>query len=247
MRWTRITTYCAALAAIILTSGRAAADHSVRRTLDDSVEVLTAAESVPERRIPQSVLADAQGIAIIPGVVKAGFIVGGRVGHGLVYSRLPDGGWTGPVFVHVGGASIGFQAGVEATDLVLVFKTRRSLERILQGKDKLTLGGDASIAAGPVGREVQAGTDGALRAEIYSYSRSRGLFAGVSFEGAVLAYDYEQNREFERSPPEVKADAAKVAVKIMAASGQRMAPPPQLLVPAPPPPPVILPPPPPGP
>jgi lipid-binding SYLF domain-containing protein len=241
MRWTRKTTYIAALAAVAWTSGRAVADHNVRRTIDDSSDVLTAVESVGERRIPQAVLADAQGIAIIPRVVKAGFIVGGRVGHGLVYSRLPDGGWTGPVFVHVGGASLGFQAGVESTDLVLVFKTRRGLERILQGKDKLTLGGDASIAAGPVGREAQAATDGALRAEIYSYSRSRGLFAGVSFEGAVLAYDYEQNREFERSPPDVKGEAAKLAGKIMTASGQRMAPPPAAVVPMPqPPPPVIL-------
>jgi lipid-binding SYLF domain-containing protein len=227
--------------AMLSTSGQAAADHNVRRTIDDSSEVLAAMESVSERRIPQAVLADAQGIAIIPRVVKAGFVVGGRIGHGLVYSRLPDGGWTGPVFVHIGGASVGFQAGVQATDLVLVFKTRRSLERILQGKDKLTLGGDASIAAGPVGREAQAATDGALRAEIYSYSRSRGLFAGVSFEGAVLAYDYDENRDFERSAPEVKAEAAKLAGKIMTASGQRMAPPTPPVVPMPaPPPPVIL-------
>ncbi len=238
----------ASVAALALSSGFAAAQHTVRRTIDESSEVLTAMETIPAKCIPQAVLADAQGVAIIPRVVKAGFVVGGRAGHGLVYSKLPDGSWTGPAFVHIGGASIGLQAGIEGTDLVLVFKTRRSLERIIQGKDKLTLGGDASIAAGPIGRDAQAGTDGALRAEIYSYSRSRGLFAGVSFEGAVITYDRELNREFERSGPEIRAEAAKLAGKIIAASGRQPAPPPGVVVvpaapqPPPPPPPIIVPP-----
>jgi lipid-binding SYLF domain-containing protein len=224
---------------LALSSSQVAAQPSVRRTLDEAVDVLTEMESIPAKGIPQAVLANAQGVAIIPRVVKAGFVVGGRVGHGLVYSRIPDGAWAGPTFVHLGGASVGFQAGVEATDLVLVFKTRRSLERVLQGKDKLTLGADASIAAGPIGREAQAGTDPQLRAEVFSYSRSRGLFAGVSFEGAVLTYDYELNREFERSRPEVKDEAAKLAMKIIAASRKEAAPPPPppgVVVPVPPPP-----------
>jgi lipid-binding SYLF domain-containing protein len=210
----------AALAALALPSARAAAQPPVERTLEESAAVLAAMESMPARCIPQAVLADAQGVAVVPHVVKAGFVVGGRAGHGLVYSRLPDGSWAGPVFVRVGGASVGLQAGVEATDLVLVFKTRRSLERVLLGGGKLTLGADASVAAGPVGREAQAGTDAALRAEVYSYSRSRGLFAGVSLEGAVVAYDPELNREFERSGPGVRAEAARLAGKVIAASGK---------------------------
>jgi lipid-binding SYLF domain-containing protein len=227
-----------AFAAIILSAGPAAAEPSVRRTIDEATEVLTAMEAIPAKCIPQAVLANAHGVVIIPRVVKAGFVVGGRAGTGLVYTRLPDGNWTGPVFVHIGGASIGLQAGVEGTDMVLVFKTRAGLERILKGRDKLTLGGDISIAAGPVGRDAQAGTDAALKAEIYSYSRSRGLFAGVSFEGAVLRYDAELNREFERSRPEVKAEAANLAMKIIAASGKQPAPPPPVIevVPSGPPP-----------
>jgi lipid-binding SYLF domain-containing protein len=234
----------AAVAALALTTERSSAQPSVRRTLDEATDVLNEMELIPAKCIPQAVLANAQGVAVIPRVIKAGFVVGGRVGHGLVFSRIPDGAWAGPTFVRLGGASVGFQAGIEATDLVLVFKNRRSLERILQGKDKLTLGADASIAAGPVGREAQAGTDPQLRAEVFSYSRSRGLFAGVSFEGAVLTYDYDLNREFERSRPELKADAAKLAMKIIAASGKQVAPPPpppSVVVPVPPPP-VVIPP-----
>jgi lipid-binding SYLF domain-containing protein len=217
-----------------LTVQQANAQPTIRKTLDESTEVLKAMESIPAKCIPQAVLANAEGVAIIPRVVKAGFVVGGRLGHGLVYSKLADGNWTGPAFVHLGGASVGFQAGIEGTDLVLVFKHRRSLERILNGKDKLTLGADVSIAAGPIGREAQAGTDAALGAEIYSYSRSRGLFAGISFEGAVLTYDRELNREFERARPEVRAEAANLAMKIIAASGKEPSPPPAVAVPPPP-------------
>jgi lipid-binding SYLF domain-containing protein len=183
--------------------------------------VLASTESIPDRSIPQAILADAQGVAVIPRVIKAGFIVGGRLGHGLVYTKLPDGSWSGPVFVHLGGASLGFQAGAQATDLVLVFKTRRSLERILSGKDQVTLGVDVSVAAGPVGRTAQAGTDAELRAEVFSYSRRRGLFAGVSFEGTVIRYDYDLNRAFEQSPAELKAVAAQLAMTIIAASGKQ--------------------------
>jgi lipid-binding SYLF domain-containing protein len=218
-------------AVVALTVQQANAQPTVRKTLDESSDVLSAMESIPARCIPQAVLANAEGVAIIPRVVKAGFVVGGRLGHGLVYSKLPDGNWTGPAFVHLGGASVGFQAGIEGTDLVLVFKHRRSLERILNGKDKLTLGADASIAAGSIGRDAEAGTDAALRAEIFSYSRSRGLFAGVSFEGAVLTYDHELNREFERARPEVRAEAANLAGKIIAASGKRLSPPSDVVVP----------------
>jgi lipid-binding SYLF domain-containing protein len=235
----------AALALVTGSTGPAMAQHSVRRTLDEASVVLSAMSAIPERSIPQAVLADAQGVAIIPRVIKAGFIVGGRLGHGLVYTKMPDGSWSGPVFVHLGGASLGFQAGIQGTDLVLVFKTRRSLERILRAKDQVTLGLDLSVAAGPIGRAAQAGTDAALRAEVYSYSRTRGLFAGVSFEGAVLRYDYDLNREFEQAPAETKAEAARIAMTIIAASTKAptlppagvvvpVAPPPALMQPMPP-------------
>jgi lipid-binding SYLF domain-containing protein len=141
-------------------------------------------------------LAEAQGVAIIPGVFKAGFLVGARGGHGLIATRDRNGAWSGVTFVDLGGASFGLQAGVESTDVVLVFRTRNSLDRILRGRGKLTLGADAAIAAGPVGREAEAGTDARLRAEIFSYSRSRGLFAGVALDGAAIVYDHRANSEY---------------------------------------------------
>ena len=111
-------------------------------------------------------------MAIIPHVVKAGFVIGGRGGHGIVFARERDGRWGDPVFVNIGGASVGFQAGVESTDVVLVFRNRKSLDRLLEGKGKLTLGADASISAGPLGRDVMAGTDAKFDGEILSCSRS---------------------------------------------------------------------------
>jgi lipid-binding SYLF domain-containing protein len=135
-------------------------------------------------------------VAILPDVVKAGFVVGGRYGRGVILLRQPDGSWSNPVFITLAGGGIGWQVGVQSTDLVLVFKTSNSLDRILKGKGKLTLGADVAVAAGPVGRQAEAATDAMLRAEIYSYSRSRGLFAGVSVEGAGLLVDCEANEAF---------------------------------------------------
>ena len=131
-------------------------------------------------------------------MIKAGFLIGGRGGHGLIATRDRNGAWSGVTFVDLGGASFGLQAGVESTDVVLVFKTRNSLDRVLSGRGKLKkrLGVDAAIAAGPVGRQAEAGTDARLRAEIVSYSRSRGLFAGVALDGAAIVYDRRTNAEY---------------------------------------------------
>jgi lipid-binding SYLF domain-containing protein len=203
------------------------------RTLQTSSDVLAAIQAIPARGIPAALLADAQGIAIIPDVIKAGFVLGGRHGHGVVFSRNADGTWGPPAFIAITGASLGLQAGVQSTDVVLVFKTRKSLGRILQGKGKLTLGADAAIAAGPIGRQAAAGTDGMLRAEIFSYSRSRGLFAGVSFDGAALVYDDDANRAFaqNQSPP-MLALVEKLRVQIATASDAKGV---QLLTPTTPP------------
>jgi lipid-binding SYLF domain-containing protein len=180
------------------------------KTLEHSVEVLGELAAIPLKGIPPKLLADAQGVAIIPRVIKAGFLVGGRGGHGIVIARDKDGNWGDPVFVNLGGASVGFQAGVESTDVVLVFRDRKSLDRLLEGKGKVTLGADAAIAAGPVGRMAAAATDAKLDAEILSYSRSRGVFAGVSFDGAVINPDAKSNAMFARSAGDKKmADAVK--------------------------------------
>jgi len=139
--------------------------------------------------IPPAMLQAAEGVAIFPNMIKGGFILGVNYGRGVLLVRNPDRTWSPPVMVTMGGGSIGFQAGVQAADIILVFATPRSLQGILNGQ-KVTLGADASIAAGPVGRTANAGTDARLGAEIYSYARSRGLFAGVSLGGSDLSVDH---------------------------------------------------------
>ncbi len=198
----------------------AAAPPTPAKTLESSGEVLDALAAIPLKGIPPALLADAQGVAIIPKVIKAGFVVGGRGGHGVVLAKAKDGTWADPVFVDIGGASIGAQIGVESTDVVLVFRTRKSLDRILEGKEKLTLGADASVAAGPVGRTATAATDAKLEAEIVSYSRSRGLFAGVSLDGAVIRPDVASNVRFQpatRRDDRILADTLKVKLIDIAA------------------------------
>jgi lipid-binding SYLF domain-containing protein len=243
----------AAIIVTALSGGSARAEHNPATTIRLSSEVLDAIQAISLKCIPPALLADAQGIAVIPNVVKGGFVIGGRFGHGLVLSRNPDGSWDGPAFVTLGGASIGFQAGIQSSDVILVFKTRTSLERVLRGKGKITLGADVAVAAGPVGRQAEAGTDGRLTAEIYSYSRSRGLFAGVSLEGAAIVYDAEANHVYARNlRPDVFAAAEQLKGQV--ANGGRLPPPPGpppgalILPPANvPPPPGLIPPPPPVP
>jgi lipid-binding SYLF domain-containing protein len=138
-------------------------------------------------RIPQAMLTDAHGVALIPNVVKGGFIVGARFGRGVLMIREPNGSWHAPVFITLTGGNVGWQAGVQSSDIILVFKSPRSIQGVLNGK--VTLGADMAAAAGPVGRQGGVATDGQLRAEIYTYSRSRGLFAGVAIDGSVLQVD----------------------------------------------------------
>jgi lipid-binding SYLF domain-containing protein len=193
----RLTTGLAAgLLAWAAAAGTLRAQGEGAATVDSATEVLQALSALSLKGIPPALLQDAKGVAILPNVVKAGFVIGGRYGRGVVLVRGPEGGWCNPVFITLAGGGVGWQAGIQSTDLVLVFKTRSSLDRILRGKGKLTLGADAGVAAGPVGRQAEAGTDAQLKAEIYSYSRSRGLFAGVSLEGAALLVDADANEAF---------------------------------------------------
>lgn len=158
---------------------------------DRAVQVLDKIEQSPDRGIPQDLLRNAKAVAVVPDLVKAGFIFGGRHGNGLISVRQDDGSWSNPVFIDVTGGSVGFQAGVSSTDVILVFRTQRGVDRIVDGK--FTLGANAAVAAGPVGRNAQASTDAQLKAEIYSYSRSRGLFAGVALDGTAITVDYDDN------------------------------------------------------
>ena len=150
--------------------------------------------TIPDKTVPEYLLQDAAGIAIIPGVVKVGFIVGGEYGKGLLLLRDEAGGWSNPIFITLSGGSIGWQLGAQSADFILVFKTDRSVDSVLT--DNLTLGVDVAAAAGPLGRRARASTDMQLKAEIYSYSRSRGFFAGLSLDGALIQIDDEANAAF---------------------------------------------------
>ncbi len=192
----RAATIPAALALVVALIGPARpalAQYRETVTVDTSTVCFYEVMGIPEQSIPPALLGGAQAIAIVPGVLKAGFLGGIRFGRGVLLVRTVDGRWSNPVFVTLTGGSFGLQAGAQATDLILVFKNRRSLDSFLNGHGKFTLGADAAVAAGPLGRQVEAGTDALLSSEIYSYSRSRGLFAGVSLEGAAFTLDWRAN------------------------------------------------------
>ena len=182
------------LAGLFATTAIAGAQEDA--TLADSrarnaVLVLTDFQAIPESAIPDKLLDEARAIVVVPDAIKAGLVIGGRRGHGLMAVKNPDGTWSNPSFVSLTGGSIGFQAGVQSADIVLVFRSDRGLESIVNGK--FTLGADAGVAAGPLGRNASTATDGELKAEIWSWSRARGLFAGVALDGAVLAIDDRAN------------------------------------------------------
>ncbi len=164
--------------------------------VEDSCQVLKEIMEIPAKGIPVALLADAQGIVVIPKMIKGGFVVGVRRGHGVMMVRDETNGWKPPVFVTVTGGSVGWQIGIQATDLILVFKTPKSIQKLLRGK--FTIGVDAAAAAGPVRREMAAATDASLGAEIYSYSRSRGLFAGISLDGSAIQIDSGANAQYYR-------------------------------------------------
>jgi lipid-binding SYLF domain-containing protein len=155
-----------------------------------AAQVFTEVMNVPDRAIPQKLLDNARAIAVFPGVIKAGFIVGGRAGDGVI-SRRVKGGWSAPAFFNLTGGSIGLQIGASKTDFVLLFMNDEALAGLL--KDKFELGGEGSAAAGPVGRSASVSTDLLLKAGIISYSRSKGLFAGLELKGTVISPDNDDN------------------------------------------------------
>ncbi len=160
-----------------------------------ATQVLDQVQGMPDQRIPDYLLARAYGIAVIPDVTKVAFIFGGRHGRGVLVVRKSLGApWSNPSFISLTGGSWGLQIGAQNSDIVLVFTTREGIEGITGGK--LTLGADASIATGPVGRQGSAATDLNLGAEIYSYARTRGLFAGIALDGSVIRIDNDANARF---------------------------------------------------
>ncbi len=162
-----------------------------RERAENAAEVLNEIMKTPDQSIPQGLLARSYAMAIIPHVVKGALGVGGRHGKGLIATRLASGKWGTPAFVDLSGGSFGLQIGVSATDLILVFTDPSGVKGLLSGK--LKFGVDAAAAAGPVGRTAEASTDVKMKSAIYSYSRSKGLFAGVALDGAVLSIDDSAN------------------------------------------------------
>src|SRR5580704_8503047 len=178
-----------ALPVVALAASR---DEDARR-LDHSARVLREIMDTPDKAIPRRLLASARCIGIIPGEEKVAFFLGEKGGKGVVVCRHGD-GWGDPVFVVVGGGSFGPQIGISSTDVVMLFMNDRAAGRLLS--DKFSLGGDASVAAGPVGRDAAAGTDVSMQAEILTYARTHGVFAGASLEGANVHAEHDDDRDF---------------------------------------------------
>src|SRR6266542_3149855 len=176
-------------------------------------DVFTEIMNVPEKAIPQGLLDKAEAIAVFPNVIKAGFIVGGRGGSGVI-SRRVKGGWSAPAFFDLGGGSIGLQIGASSTDYILLFMNDNAVDSLLG--DKFEIGGEGSAAAGPVGRSASASTDLKLNAQILSYSRSKGAFAGLELKGVVIKPDSEDNLQvYGMSARDILTGANKISMEKM--------------------------------
>ena len=161
--------------------------------LKEATDLFEEIMSIPEKSIPQDLLEKAECVVLVPGVKKAAFGIGGKYGKGFITCRQEAAGWGAPGSVRMEGGSFGFQIGVSSTDVVLLVMNKRGVDKLLTSK--FTLGADASVAGGPVGRSASAHTDAMMHAEILSWSRSRGAFAGVALDGATLRNDLDDNRE----------------------------------------------------
>lgn len=171
-----------------------AQDNKWTRLVEESGKVLDEIQQMPDQSIPEDLMRSCSAIAIFPNTVSAGFVFGGKYGQGIIMVRDPKTGkFSPPAIFTLGGGSFGWQIGGQATDFVLLVMNRRSIDGLLQGKFKL--GADAAVAAGPVGRAAEASTDIQLKGGILSYSRSRGLFAGVKLEGAVITQHWDGDKE----------------------------------------------------
>lgn len=191
-RWfTRLLMIALSMSAVV--RANAADKEKLDDRLSEAVSVLDNIMATPDRSVPSQILAGANCLVVIPGFKKGAFVVGAQYGQGVATCRTGR-GWSAPVFVQLTGGSFGFQIGGQSTDLVLVAMNAGGLQHML--KNKFKIGGDAAAAAGPVGRNAQAGTDWKLNAEFLTYSRSRGLFAGIDLDGTVLSQNQDDTRTF---------------------------------------------------
>lgn len=183
------------LASLVTPLGAQRTPEDEIKRLTDAATVLDEIMGAADKAVPRSVLERAEGIAVFPSLLKGGLGIGGQRGHGMLSVRdKKNGGWSNPAFLTVTGGSIGAQFGFQAIDLVLVINNQRGLEQLI--KNQFKIGADAAVAAGPVGRDASAATDLQMRAQILSYSRARGLFAGVTLNGATIRQDRDANERF---------------------------------------------------
>ncbi|MCU1329356.1 MAG: hypothetical protein JWN34_4726 [Bryobacterales bacterium] len=172
----------------------AAAPNAATERLDAAADLVTDMMQASDKGVPQDLLNKSRCVILVPGMKKAAFVIGGKFGRGFVFCRHASGtGWTAPASIRVEGGSVGFQLGASEQDVLLLVMNDSGMKRLLN--NRFTLGGEATVAAGPVGRDVSAQTDAVMRAEMLSWSRSRGLFAGLSLQGATLRPDDDANRE----------------------------------------------------
>ncbi|MGD0620334.1 MAG: lipid-binding SYLF domain-containing protein [Bryobacteraceae bacterium] len=182
------------VAVVLLFSGVLFGANDAVRRLHDSAEVISEVMGTPDKAIPQDLFDKAECLVIVPGVKKAAFIVGGKFGRGFISCRHHEaGGWSAPAAVRVEGGSAGFQIGLSETDVIMAVMNRRGAEKLMESK--FTVGADASVAAGPVGRTTSADTDALMQAEILTWSRARGVFAGIALNGATLRPDDDTNKD----------------------------------------------------
>ncbi len=191
VRWIIATTLATAVAATVALSPLRAADNEPAERLNAAAAVFSEIMSAPDQGIPQDLLQNAHCIVIVPDLKTAAFIVGGKYGKGYISCRTKTKGWSAPGTVRIEGGSVGFQIGGSSTDLIMLVMTERGAQKLLESK--FTLGAEGSVAAGPVGRTATAQTDAQMHADILSWSRSQGLFAGVSLQGATLRQDLDDN------------------------------------------------------
>jgi lipid-binding SYLF domain-containing protein len=193
----------AVLIAMVTGSIAFAKENKTAQRLDDAATVISEIMDTPDKGIPQELLEKAQCVIVVPGLKKGAFIVGGKYGKGVVTCRRSGGtGWTAPASIRVEGGSVGFQIGGAESDVVMLVMNERGMQKLMQSK--FTLGGEGEVAAGPVGRNATAQTDALMRAEMLSWSRSRGIFAGISLQGATLRQDLDDNKELYGKAYETK-------------------------------------------
>src|SRR5438270_6605889 len=188
-----LLTLCLSLSLFSAAADEPAKESKATQRVQAAADVLNQIESAPDSGIPQEILSRSECVAVVPSMLKGGFVVGAKYGRGLASCRTPK-GWSAPAFFSIKGGSFGFQIGGQAVDLVMLIMNNEGMQRLLSSQ--FALGADASVAAGPVGRHAEGNTDWKMRAQVLTYSRARGVFAGVSLNGAVVKQDKDSTRDF---------------------------------------------------